>query len=187
MLFGVILLIICVGDFLFFRIENEYVLALMVLYLISCVGGISGGNFSHGLAMAIITFLITLLLNYFHLIGGGDVKLLFPVILFSENDLSAFLWGLSIGGAFLAFVYLFFSRQIFFIRRNLIRFLYILNKKQNKSRLLSFALLSLSRIDKKIVALRKYRFSAMRQEVPYGIAIACGGFCVIVENFMTRC
>jgi Flp pilus assembly protein protease CpaA len=174
------------GDFLFFRIENEYVLALMVLYLISYVSGVSGNNFLYGFTIAVVTFAVTLVLNYFNLIGGGDVKLLFPVILFSENDLSTFLWGISVGGAFLAMVYLFFSRQIFFIRRSLIGFLYILNKKQNKSRLLSFVLLSLSRIDKKIIALRKYRFNAMRQEIPYGIAIACGGFCVIFENLVTR-
>ncbi|MDR2158213.1 MAG: prepilin peptidase [Holosporaceae bacterium] len=180
--FGLILLIISAGDFLFFRIENEYVLSLMVLYAISYMLGVSGRNFTEGLVVAVATFVITLALNRFNLIGGGDVKLLFPVILFSENNISNFLVGISVGGVVLAAMYLIFSRQIFFIRRNLVRYLYAFNEKQKKSSLLRFVLLSLSRIDRRIVALSRYKFDAMRQEIPYGIAISCGGFCVIFEN-----
>ncbi|MDR0678041.1 MAG: hypothetical protein LBF44_00720 [Holosporaceae bacterium] len=180
--FGILLLIISVGDFLFFRIENEYIAALIVLYIISCVGGVSGNNFCNGLTAAILIFAVTLGLNRFNLIGGGDVKLLFPMTLFSESNLSTFLVGVSIGGVVLAIAYLLFSRQIFFMRRKIVGSLYIFNKKQNKSHLLSFALLSLSRIDKRIVALRKYTFNAMKQEIPYGVAISFGGFCVIYEN-----
>jgi Flp pilus assembly protein protease CpaA len=135
---------------------------------------------------ATITFVVTLVLNRFNLIGGGDVKLLFPMILFSESNLSIFLMGMSVGGMILAIFYLFFGRQIFFIRRKIISSLYILSKKQNKSSLLSFVLLSLSRIDRRIVALRKYTFSAMKQEIPYGVAISFGGFCVILENCVAR-
>ena len=181
-IFGVILLIISVGDFLFFRIENEYVLSLIILYAISCVSGVSGGNFYGGLLAATVTFFVAFALNHFNLIGGGDVKLLFPVILFSESNLSVFLVGMSVGGVFLAIIYCLFSRQIFFIRRKIVSSLYILSRKQNKSHLLSFVLLSLSRIDKRIVALRKYTFNAMKQEIPYGVAISIGGFCVIFES-----
>jgi Flp pilus assembly protein protease CpaA len=158
----------------------------MILYAISYLSGISGNNFYNGFTVAFGTFFITLILNRFDLIGGGDVKLLFPVIMLSENNLSSFLIGISVGGMVLASVYLLFGRQIFFIRRKLVCLLYILRKKQNKSKLLNFALLSLSRIDKRIVALRKCTSNVMRQEIPYGIAISCGGFYVIFENFATR-
>lgn len=186
MLFGIILLIISVSDFLFFRIENEYIIALIVLYVISCISNISGSNFSGGLMVATMIFAITLFLNYFNLIGGGDVKLLVPVILFAENNLSIFLIGLSAGGLFLAIIYFFFSRQIFFVRRKIISSLYIFSRKRGKSHLLSFVLPSLSRIDKRVVSLRKYTFNTMKQEIPYGVAIAFGGFCVIFENCVTR-
>ncbi|MDR2646113.1 MAG: prepilin peptidase [Holosporaceae bacterium] len=185
-MFGILLLIISIGDFLFFRIENEYVLALTILYVISCASGVSGNNFCNGFAAAIATFAVTFGLNHFNLIGGGDVKLLFPMVLFAESNLLTFLIGVSIGGVILAIVYFLFSRQIFFMRRKIICSLYIFSRKQNKSCLLNFALLSLSRIDKRIVALRKYTFNAMKQEIPYGMAISFGGFCVIYENCVAR-
>jgi Flp pilus assembly protein protease CpaA len=185
-IFGILLLIISVGDFLFFRIENEYVLALIALYVISCIGGVSGNNFCDGLTAAIATFAVTFGLNRLNLIGGGDVKLLFPIVLFSESNLSTFLVGVSIGGVVLAIAYFLLSRQIFFMRRKIIGSLYTFSRKQNKSRLLNFALLSLSRIDKRIVALRRYTFNAMKQEIPYGVAISFGGFCVIYENCVAR-
>jgi Flp pilus assembly protein protease CpaA len=185
-IFGLILVIISVSDFLFFRIENEYVMALMILYAISYLSGVSGNNFYDSLLIAFGTFFVTLILNHLNLIGGGDVKLLFPVIMLSENNLSSFWMGISVGGMILAVIYLIFSRQIFFIRRKLVRSLYILRKKQNKFRLLNFVLLSLSRIDRRIVALRKCTSNVIRQEIPYGIAISCGGFYVIFENFATR-
>jgi Flp pilus assembly protein protease CpaA len=181
-----ILLVICVCDFVFFRIENEYVLALMALYAISWMSGISGSNFYNGLIIAIATFAGTLVLNHFNLIGGGDVKLLFPVILLSENNLSEFWIGISVGGMILAIIYLIFGRQIFFLRRSAVGFLYSLSRGRNKTQFLNFVLPSLSRIDKKVVALRRYTVNAVRQEIPYGIAIACGGFYVIFENLLAR-
>jgi Flp pilus assembly protein protease CpaA len=185
-LFGIILLIISVGDFLFFRIEDEYIIALTILYVVSCIGGISGENFTYGLTIASITFVITLVMNHLGLIGGGDVKMLFPVILLSENNLITFLFGISIGGALLSIIYLIFGRQIFFIRRKLVSHLCLFKKKKRKFNLLNIVLLSLDRIDRRIVALRTYAVGAVRQEIPYGIAISCGGFYVIVENLLAR-
>ncbi|MDR1236527.1 MAG: hypothetical protein LBJ96_06005 [Holosporaceae bacterium] len=181
-LFGIILLIISIGDFLFFRIEDEYLLALIVLYIVSCISGVSGGNFCNGLMTATITFVVTLVMNHCGLIGGGDVKMLFPVILLAENNLLTFLIGISVGGAVLSIIYIIFGRQIFFLRRKVVSYLCFFKKKKNKFTFLKVILLSLNRIDKRIVALRHYTFSAVRQEIPYGIAISCGGFYVILEN-----
>jgi Flp pilus assembly protein protease CpaA len=88
-----------VNDFLFFRIENESVQCILLLYIISCVFGISGGNFIFSLTIAICVFAITWGLNQHDMIGGGDVKLLFPLILFAENNLCSFLIGVSISAS----------------------------------------------------------------------------------------
>ncbi|MDR2068138.1 MAG: hypothetical protein LBP41_04085, partial [Holosporaceae bacterium] len=120
--------------------------------------------------------------NRYNLIGGGDIKLLCPLLLFSENNVPAFLLGISIGGVIVPLFYLIFSRQIFFWRRKMVVSLYILNKNQHKSFFLNIALLSLSRIDRRMVALKRYVANAMKQEIPYGVALSCGGFCVIVER-----
>jgi Flp pilus assembly protein protease CpaA len=181
-LFGIILLIISIGDFLFFRIEDEYVTALVVLYIVSCASGVSGGNFYNGLITAVVTFIGTLIMNHCGLIGGGDVKMLFPVILLSEDNLIMFLVGISLGGAMLSLIYIIFGRQIFFFRRKIVSYLCISKKKKKKCSFLNIILLSLSRIDKRIVALKNYTVNAMRQEIPYGIAISCGGFYVIFEK-----
>ncbi|MDR0968306.1 MAG: hypothetical protein LBL99_01565, partial [Holosporaceae bacterium] len=143
-------------------------------------------NFNVGLTVAVATFIITWILNRFDLIGGGDVKLLFPTILLCENNLSAFWFGLSFGGGALALVYLFFGRRIILIRRNLARRLRILHKRPIVSKLLRIILLSLSRVDGRIATLRKGKFDPMKQEIPYGAAIACGGFYAIFENLAVR-
>jgi Flp pilus assembly protein protease CpaA len=184
--FGIILLIISINDFLFFRIEDEYLIALIILYIASCITGISGENFYNGLMTASITFIITLIMNHCGLIGGGDVKMLFPIILLSENNLLTFLIGISIGGAVLSIIYIILGRQIFFLRRKIVSYLCFFKKKKNKFKFLNVILLSLNRIDKRIVALKQYTFSAVRQEIPYGIAISCGGFYVIFENLAAR-
>jgi Flp pilus assembly protein protease CpaA len=146
------------------------------------VSGISGGNFYNGLVTAVITFITTLIMNHCGLIGGGDVKMLFPVILLSEDNLTIFLIGISLGGAILSTVYIIFGRQIFFLRRKIVSYLYLSKKKKKKCSFLNIVLLSLNRIDKRIVALKNYTVSAIRQEIPYGIAISCGGFYVIFEK-----
>jgi Flp pilus assembly protein protease CpaA len=186
LLFGIILLIIGIGDFLFYRIENEHVTALAILYIISCATGVSGENFYSGLAIAVATFAVTLVMNHCGLMGGGDVKMLFPVILLAESSLLTFLVGISIGGAILSVVYVVFGKRIFFFRRRVVSYLCIFKKKKNKFNLLSVVLLSLNRIDKRIVALKQYIPDVTKQEIPYGIAISCGGFCVIFEKLAAR-
>jgi Flp pilus assembly protein protease CpaA len=173
------------GDFLFFRIENEYVLSLMILYAISCVCGISGGNFFFALQVAGATFIVTFILNRFDLIGGGDVKLLFPMILLSENNMSDFWLGTSVSGLALALIYLFWGPRILSVRKKITKHLALFSKKRNKFNFLNIALLSLSRIDKRAVGLNPRGFNAMKQEIPYGIAISCGGFYVVFESFTT--
>lgn len=185
-IFGLLLLIISINDFLFFRIENEYVVACLVLYIISCICGYSGNFFREGVCVASIMFVVCFILNHLNMIGGGDVKLLFPLLLFAENNWVTFLIGVSIGGFFLALAYMLFYRRIFFIRRKLVLSLYLFRRNHKTDVFLSFVLLSIDRINKKLVAFNRLKIGAMKQEIPYGIALACGGFFLIFEHMVIR-
>lgn len=184
-----ILVLVCINDFLFFRIENELVVALLILYIISCLCNISGGNIIAGAATATIVFLITWVLNRCNLIGGGDVKLLFPLLLFSENSLSSFFLITAIAGLILCGVYIFYGRRIFLFRK---RFVTGLLRQQNKKHkknngnILNIALLSLRRITVNNTVLKQNTVSVLKQEIPYGIALSFGGFYVVFESLFAR-
>jgi Flp pilus assembly protein protease CpaA len=188
-LFGLILMLVCINDFLFFRIEDELIIALLTLYAVSCLCCISGKNIIVGSATAIIVFLITWGLNRFNFIGGGDVKLLFPLILFAENDVSSFFLTVSVAGIALCIVYMCCGRRIFLFRKKLVTNL--LRKKNTKHNpndhnILNIALLSLHRITVNSAALKRNNVAVFKQEIPYGIALSLGGFYVVFENLFAR-
>lgn len=185
-LFGIILLIIAINDFLFFRIEDEPVCALFGLYVVSCFCGILGNDLFYTLAVAVAIFLVTLALNHLNLLGGGDVKLLFPMILLSEGKLSTFLIGVSIAGIILSLCYVSLGKYIFIFRKKTVLKLLNFRKKRKKIFLLNIVLLSLSRISNRTAVLTYHVTSVWRQEIPYGVALAYGGFCVILENLLSR-
>lgn len=180
-IFGIILVIVSINDFLFFRIENEYVLALMLLYIVGCLSGVLGHNVLYGVVSASIVFAACFVMNQYGLIGGGDVKLFVPLLLFAEDNIASFFLGMSIGGLILGVVYYVAHRKIFFFRRKVVLVLCLLKKNRKKMKLLNFVLLSLSRINRKAVAFSRYRGDAMKQEIPYGIALACGGFSLLLD------
>lgn len=184
--FTAVLLLVSLNDFLFFRIENEYVLALMALYIIACICGVSGNNLPESLIVATAVTIISLILCHFDLLGGGDVKILFPLLLFAENQMSSFIMGVSVGGLIIATIYFFAGRKIFFFRRKIIFSLENLYKNRNKSILLNFTLLSFNRMTRRSVELNSFVFNSIKQEIPYGIALSCGGICVVVENLVAR-
>ena len=64
-----VLIVIALNDFMFFRIENEYVLFLLLLYVVSYIFGVSGQNFAEAFGITCITFAICFILNQFNLIG----------------------------------------------------------------------------------------------------------------------
>ena len=185
------MLIIGINDFLFFRIEDENVLALIFLYAISCFLGISGNNLLMSLSVASGVFVLAFIMNQFNLIGGGDVKFLFPLVLFSENNLAELLLSVSISGLILALIYLFAREKVDKLRKIIIEKI-----PRNKMRLLNITLLSLNRIemsrlvDDKNASAKKRRVlsfkSLMKQEIPYGVALSCGGIYVVFENLWAR-
>ena len=178
-----VLVIIALNDFMFFRIENEYVLFLFLLYAISYCFGVSGQNFTLALETAVVTFAVCFVLNQYNLIGGGDVKLLVPLILFAENDMFEFVWGTAVGGMVLSLAYICCGNRIASLRKAL--FEIFSEWKKKKIRFLRFALLSLYKIKARSVNFEVGNAGVLKQEVPYGVALACGGFFVIM-NFMFR-
>lgn len=172
-------MIISINDFLFFRIEDEYVISIIVLYIVAHILGIPGLNFVQNAIIATSIFLITYIMNCYNLIGGGDVKLLIPLILLSGTSVSSLLVGIALGGFFVSLIFLVLHKSIVSLRQKIILSL-MSYKKQNKSLFLNILLLSLSRINKRIVS--PHSGDAMKQEIPYGIALACGGFYVIFEK-----
>ena len=177
--FAVVLIVIALNDFMFFRIENEYVLFLLLLYVVSYIFGVSGQNFAEAFGITCITFAICFILNQFNLIGGGDVKLLVPLMLFAENSMFEFIWGTAIGGLVLALIYIFCGKQLAMFRKRL--FIIFSAMKKKKIRFLRIALLSLYKIKAKSVKLEVGSTDILKQEVPYSVALSCGGFFVIFD------
>lgn len=186
-LLGIALLVVSINDFLFFRIENEVVIFLFGLYAVSCISGVSGSNFIFGFSIATVTFAITCILNRLNMMGGGDVKLLFPLLLFMESDVYQFAIGVSIAGILLSIIYVLFVKKVFFFRRRIVTWLCIFQKEKNAFGFLRIILPSLCKISRKIVSLNKCPTNALRQEIPYGIALSGGVFYVIAENLLSRC
>lgn len=177
--FAVVLIVIALNDFMFFRIENEYVLFLFLLYAVSYCFGVSGQNFVEAVWIACIIFAICFVLNQFNFIGGGDVKLLVPLILFAENNIFEFIWGTAVGGLILALAYIFCRKKVSDLRRKMFIIFSIWKKK--KFRFLRFVLLSSYKIKASSVKFEVNNTDVLRQEVPYGVALSCGGFFVIFD------
>ena len=189
--FLILMIIIGINDFLFFRIEDENIWALLALYVISCFLGISGNNLLLSLLIASSVFAVAFIMNQFNWIGGGDVKFLFPLVLFSENNLADLMLSVSVSGLILALIYLSAREKIDKLRKIIIQKI-----PRNKTWLLNITLLSLNRIevsklvDDKNAKPKKRRIlsfkSLMKQEIPYGVALSCGGIYVVFENLWAR-
>jgi Flp pilus assembly protein protease CpaA len=158
----------------------------MVLYAISIISGVSGGNFMFGISTAVVVFVITYILNRKNLIGGGDVKLLFPLLLFAESDIDGFIIGISVSGVLLSVIYILCSKKIFIFRKKAIIWLWNFYQEQKESLLFKFVLPSLGRTNKNIALAGKYQVNVWKQEIPYGIALSCGGLWVVIENLLSR-
>ena len=183
-LFAVLLLLISINDFLFFRIEDEYIITLFLFYIIFCFLGVLGQHFLESCGIAILLFATTVLMNRYGAMGGGDVKLIVPLILLAENNLMTFFTGTCISSLILSICYLLFYSRIFLVRKTIITYLFL--KFKNKNSFLNILLLSFNRINKKIVAKKAFIDNAWKQEIPFGIALSGGGLYVIFENIVAR-
>ena len=100
-------------------------------------------------------------------------------MLFAENSMFEFIWGTAIGGLVLALIYIFCGKQLAMFRKRL--FIIFSAMKKKKIRFLRIALLSLYKIKAKSVKLEVGSTDILKQEVPYGVALSCGGFFVIFD------
>jgi Flp pilus assembly protein protease CpaA len=146
--------------------------------------GVSGNNFYFGLGIATTVFLVAFVLNQFNLIGGGDVKLLFPILLFAESNLNEFVMGTSVAGILLSLGYLLFPRRILLTREKIIGWLKFFFGKKRKCLALKIILPSFARVRKSVVPPQKCVEGALGQRIPYGVAISIGGLCVIAESLL---
>ena len=182
----ILLLIVAINDFLFFRIEDSVNIALVVLFVIGwlfdCLPHYSIVN---AVSIASFCFIISAILNYFELLGGGDVKLLFGIGLFISNNPSLFLYALSIFSLIIATAYMAKGGWIETFRRRIANL--ALNKKNRHT---------VNRLLHRIVFPSAYNITeaefhsfkqsscALKQEIPYGVILSFSTIFAILVNAM---
>lgn len=179
LILSIILLLISIGDFLYFRIENSFIIAILVIYVIGCVTGITGNNILFGFIVSIICFIVGAILNYNNLLGGGDVKLIFALALFSEQYAIDMLFAVSVSGFVLALVYMIFNKKIHRLRYRMIH--KIAHLKNNKL-LVKILLPSAFKSENLENEFKESKQDILQQQIPYGIALCVGGFAFILHN-----
>ena len=109
---SILFLIVCVNDFLFFRIEDSLSISLVVLYTIAYLSGDVNASIFQALSIASLCFVVSVILNHFDLLGGGDVKLLFGIGLFIAEDPMLFMICLSGFSLIIAAIYMTCSKAM---------------------------------------------------------------------------
>lgn len=182
-LLSLILLAVCLNDFLLFRIQNEHIVWMCGLYVVSCIFGVSGHNIVLAMCFAISSCTAAFFMNKKKLIGGGDVKLLFPLIIFAENDLYLFWTGVCIGSFVIAMLYIGFSNDIVQIRTKMFK---KISQFAIKTPILNTILLNFNKIKKVDSSFAKV-VDPFKQDVPYAIPLSTGMFFVIFERLFLGC
>lgn len=178
--------IICVNDFLFFRIEDSVVIGAILYYLLLFVTGRTDCSIYYSLSAASLFFVTSAALNYFNLIGGGDVKLLFAIGLLVPSSLFEFFCALSVMSLGMVFVYSTFNKQIFKSRA----FLAIKVFRLKNSFLKQIFFPSAYKITRKElleeVSLEKMNSSILRREIPYGVILSISSIVSIGSMLFIR-
>lgn len=85
--FAVLVALICVDDFIYYRISNRYVVAAIGLYVFGCLfGAVAIAGIINTLFCACACFTLLLAMNHMDCVGGGDVKLIFAMALWVGAD-----------------------------------------------------------------------------------------------------
>lgn len=171
----ILLAIVCINDFLFLRIEDSLDIALVTLFTIGYMNGIIGHDIFHALSIASLCFVISMTLNHFDLLGGGDVKLLFGIGLFISDSLSIFLTSLSIFSLVTALLYMKFGQYIENIREKLANT--VIQQKieiscDMKSYIHHIIFPSAYKISAQDLLDLKPNDNILKQEIPYGIILS---------------
>ena len=171
----ILLAIVCINDFLFLRIEDSLDIALVALFIIGYMNGITGHDIFHALSIASLCFVISMILNHFDLLGGGDVKLLFGIGLFISDSISMFLISLSIFSLVTALLYMRFGQHIENVRGKLANTV-IQQKKEISCDMKSYfhhiMFPSAYKISAQDLLDLKPNDNILKQEIPYGIILS---------------
>lgn len=179
----ILLLIIAVNDFLFFRIEDSVNIAVVSLFGIGWLFGLLH-NYSivSALSVASFCFVVSVVLNYFELLGGGDVKLLFGVGLFISGNPSIFLYALSISSLIIATAYIYKGKEIEIFRKKMATI--VINNKTNRilNKILFPSAYNISEVE---FLNFKQNACALKQEIPYGVILSFSTISAILVNAMS--
>lgn len=170
--FVFLLLLVCVNDFVYYRISNIHVLFIITVY---CVGIYTGNiqeiNFWKTFNYACLAFTLLFILNHLNCIGGGDVKLVFVLIFWVGNQqILLYMVIVSFISLLLSVIYYVFGKYLFYKRE-------ALSKAIKSNPVFSFLITPYS--------IEKYvETKFFKCEIPYGIPLALGAFCMV---FLFRC
>ena len=171
--------IICINDFLFFRIENSLVITSIIYSVLLFLAGLQECSVLYSITTAALLFCGALLLNHFNLLGGGDVKLLFGIGLITASRLFEFFCILSITSFIMVILYSFLYERI-----SRFRAYYAIQIFRSKLTFLKRIVFPSSiKITRKElledIRSSSYRNSILRQEIPYGIILSAGSLASI--------
>lgn len=172
-LLGILLILIAINDILFYRIEDELIVALLCTFLVFACWRDPNNVSLYPLLYAVIFFFIGAVCNAFGMIGGGDVKMMSALLLF-DPDMTELIFVMSISGLVVGAIYYFFGRYISRIRSLLL--LSVFSKKECSIlyKMLFPSLLYLNRED---VAADDTR--SLQMKIPYGVVISVGNLLVL--------
>ena len=172
---SILFLIVCINDFLFFRIEDSLSVSLVVLYTIAYISGDVSASIFQALSIASLCFVVSVILNHFDLLGGGDVKLLFGIGLFIAEDPMSFMICLSGFSLIIAAIYMTCSKAMELHRQRLSQLvLHLKDKYEDKLlRYLCMAIFpSAYKVTSEELSEIKQSDSLIKQEIPYGIILS---------------
>lgn len=105
--FAVLLAVAALTDVTTLRVPNVLCAAIGLLYPLYVLNAASAGDWFWSLALAIIVFAVASVLFSFHMVGGGDVKLLAAIALWAGPDhMLEFLGSVAVAGGVLALILL---------------------------------------------------------------------------------
>jgi len=172
---SILFLIVCINDFLFFRIEDSLSVSLVVLYAIAYISGDINSSILQALSIASLCFAISVVLNHFDLLGGGDVKLLFGIGLFISDSPISFMICLSVFSLIIAAIYITCSKNIELIRQRLSKTVFHLKDtyENQMMRYLYMAIFpSAYKVTEEELSEIKQSDSVIKQEIPYGVILS---------------
>lgn len=172
---SILFLIVCINDFLFFRIEDSLSVSLVVLYAITYISGDINSSILQALSIASLCFAISVVLNHFDLLGGGDVKLLFGIGLFISDSPISFMICLSVFSLIIAAIYITCSTNIELIRQRLSKTVFHL-KDTYKNQMVKYLYMAIFpsayKVTEEELSEIKQSDSVIKQEIPYGVILS---------------